>query len=170
MSRGAPSGEDRRQVIVRLTASGSSVLRKLSVAHHQELETAGPAVSQGAAIDSPGSIGPASEERGVKHPRAAWTGGFHHGLAGDPDFAAGDRHRLSEHAVAWALLRLIGLFTNLFFFQRWSTTLVSPAGNHLGCVGDSGAGGRRARSSGSWRATARSGFAATEFRRRSKRS
>jgi H+/Cl- antiporter ClcA len=34
--------------------------------------------------------------------------------------------------VALALLRLIGLFTNLFFFQRWSTTLVSPAGNHLG--------------------------------------
>jgi chloride channel protein, CIC family len=34
--------------------------------------------------------------------------------------------------VALALLRLIGLFTNLFFFQRWSTELVSPSGNHLG--------------------------------------
>jgi len=34
--------------------------------------------------------------------------------------------------VALALLRMIGLFTNLFFFQRWSTALVSPAGNHLG--------------------------------------
>ena len=34
--------------------------------------------------------------------------------------------------VALALLRLIGLFTNLFFFQRVSTALVSPAGNHLG--------------------------------------
>src|SRR5579884_4534924 len=34
--------------------------------------------------------------------------------------------------VALILLRLIGLFTNLFFFQRWSTVLVSPAGNHLG--------------------------------------
>jgi CIC family chloride channel protein len=34
--------------------------------------------------------------------------------------------------VALALLRLIGIFTNLFFFQRWSTDLVSPAGNHLG--------------------------------------
>ena len=34
--------------------------------------------------------------------------------------------------VALALLRLIGLFTNLFFFQRWETTLVSPAGNQLG--------------------------------------
>src|SRR6476646_8429643 len=36
--------------------------------------------------------------------------------------------------VALALLRLIGLFTNLFFFQRWDTTLVSPAGNHLGIL------------------------------------
>jgi CIC family chloride channel protein len=34
--------------------------------------------------------------------------------------------------VALALLRLIGLFTNLFYFRRWSTTLVSPASNHLG--------------------------------------
>ena len=34
--------------------------------------------------------------------------------------------------VALALLRLIGLFTNLFFFQRWDTSLISPAGNHLG--------------------------------------
>src|SRR5579871_234901 len=34
--------------------------------------------------------------------------------------------------VALILLRLIGLFTNLFFFQRWGTALVSPAGNHLG--------------------------------------
>ena len=34
--------------------------------------------------------------------------------------------------VALALLRLIGLFTNLFFFQRFSTALVSPAGNKLG--------------------------------------
>jgi H+/Cl- antiporter ClcA len=30
------------------------------------------------------------------------------------------------------LLRLIGLFTNLFYFGRWSTAMVSPAGNHLG--------------------------------------
>ncbi|MBV9897024.1 MAG: chloride channel protein [Chloroflexi bacterium] len=36
--------------------------------------------------------------------------------------------------VAFALLRLIGLFTNLFFFQRWSTDLVSPAGNQLGLL------------------------------------
>ncbi len=34
--------------------------------------------------------------------------------------------------VAWALLRLIGLFTNLFYFHRWNTALVSPAGNALG--------------------------------------
>ena len=34
--------------------------------------------------------------------------------------------------VALILLRLIGLFTNLSFFGRWSTTLVSPVGNNLG--------------------------------------
>src|SRR5207245_9054440 len=34
--------------------------------------------------------------------------------------------------VALALLRLIGLFTNLFYFGRWSTALVSPVGSHLG--------------------------------------
>src|SRR5271169_2836328 len=36
--------------------------------------------------------------------------------------------------VALGLLKLIGLFTNLSFFQRWSTALVSPAGNHLGAL------------------------------------
>ncbi len=35
-------------------------------------------------------------------------------------------------AVAWALLRLIGLFANLFYYHRWNTALVSPAGNPLG--------------------------------------
>jgi CIC family chloride channel protein len=34
--------------------------------------------------------------------------------------------------VALVLLRLIGLFTNLFYFGRWSTAMVSPASNHLG--------------------------------------
>ena len=37
--------------------------------------------------------------------------------------------------VAWVLLRLIGVFTNLFFYQRWSAALVSPAGHHLGWLG-----------------------------------
>ena len=34
--------------------------------------------------------------------------------------------------VALALLRLIGLFTNVFYYGQWSTKLISPAGNHLG--------------------------------------
>jgi len=34
--------------------------------------------------------------------------------------------------VALALLRLIGFFTNLFYYGRWSTALISPASNHLG--------------------------------------
>lgn len=34
--------------------------------------------------------------------------------------------------VAWFLLKLIGLFTNIFYYQRTDTALSSPAGNHLG--------------------------------------
>lgn len=34
--------------------------------------------------------------------------------------------------VAWALLRLIAFFTNVFYYGRASTVLVSPARNHLG--------------------------------------
>jgi chloride channel protein, CIC family len=34
--------------------------------------------------------------------------------------------------VALGLLKLIGLFTNLFFFQRWSTAFASPADHTLG--------------------------------------
>jgi CIC family chloride channel protein len=34
--------------------------------------------------------------------------------------------------VAVGLLKLIGFFTNVFFYQRWSTQFVSPAGHHLG--------------------------------------
>jgi H+/Cl- antiporter ClcA len=33
-------------------------------------------------------------------------------------------------AVAWALLRLIGLITNLVFYQRWGTALVAPGAQH----------------------------------------
>jgi H+/Cl- antiporter ClcA/CBS domain-containing protein len=34
--------------------------------------------------------------------------------------------------IALALLKLIALFTNVFFFQRWSFEASSPAANHLG--------------------------------------
>jgi DNA-binding MarR family transcriptional regulator len=37
---------DRREVIVRLTRSGEAVLSRLSVAHHEELETVGPALAK----------------------------------------------------------------------------------------------------------------------------
>ena len=40
--------------------------------------------------------------------------------------------------VAWFLLRLIGLFTNIFYYHRISTAFVSPAGNHLGAYAVSG--------------------------------
>ncbi len=36
--------------------------------------------------------------------------------------------------ISLILLRGIGLFTNLFFYQRWSFALVSPAGNSLGLL------------------------------------
>jgi len=35
---------------------------------------------------------------------------------------------------AVVLLRLIGLFTNLFFYSRWDFSMTSPAGNHLGVL------------------------------------
>jgi len=38
--------QDRRQVIVDLTRSGAAILRKLSLAHRQELETAGPRLAK----------------------------------------------------------------------------------------------------------------------------
>src|SRR5690349_24065341 len=41
---------------------------------------------------------------------------------------------LISAVVALILLKLIGLCTNLFFYQRWSTEMVSPAGNHLGLL------------------------------------
>jgi CIC family chloride channel protein len=34
--------------------------------------------------------------------------------------------------VAWTLLRLIAFFTNVFYYGRASTVMVSPAGHHLG--------------------------------------
>ncbi|MGA2878149.1 MAG: helix-turn-helix domain-containing protein [Bryobacteraceae bacterium] len=40
------SKQDRRQVIVHLTHSGASILRKLSLSHHQELEIAGPRLAK----------------------------------------------------------------------------------------------------------------------------
>ncbi len=36
--------DDRREVLVRLTGPGGRILRSLSLAHHQELKTAGPAL------------------------------------------------------------------------------------------------------------------------------
>src|SRR6185437_6738946 len=41
---------------------------------------------------------------------------------------------LISTGLAWLLLRLIGLVTNLFYYQRFDTALSSPAGSHLGWV------------------------------------
>src|SRR6476660_233669 len=32
--------------------------------------------------------------------------------------------------AAWCLIRLIGLVTNLLFYQRWGTDLVAPGAQH----------------------------------------
>lgn len=68
--------------------------------------------------------------------------GNHEALGKLGDFTAGPRMLLLSvfglgigvisAFVALILLRLIGFFTNLFFFQRLDTALVSPAGNRLG--------------------------------------
>ena len=41
-----PGTEDKRQVWVRLTASGRATLRKLAMAHHTELERSGPELAR----------------------------------------------------------------------------------------------------------------------------
>jgi len=42
----APAENDKRQVLIRLTAAGSSLLRKLSIVHRFELERSGPELAQ----------------------------------------------------------------------------------------------------------------------------
>jgi H+/Cl- antiporter ClcA/CBS domain-containing protein len=39
---------------------------------------------------------------------------------------------ISSTLLAWVLLKLIGLVTNLFYYGRFDASLVSPAANHLG--------------------------------------
>jgi chloride channel protein, CIC family len=41
---------------------------------------------------------------------------------------------IAAGAIAQFLMRLIALFTNIFFYGRFSWAAVSPAGNHLGIV------------------------------------
>jgi chloride channel protein, CIC family len=73
--------------------------------------------------------------------------------------------------VAAALLKLIGLFTNVFFFQRIDTSLVSPAGHHLGAlVVFVPVAGALVIGVMAWRGTDPNGSAATESPKPSKRS
>jgi len=64
--------------------------------------------------------------------KADKLGDFTTGLGVIPISALAVGIGLVSAYVALALLRLIGLFTNLFFYQRWSTAMVSPAQNRLG--------------------------------------
>jgi len=67
-----------------------------------------------------------------KHPRAQAIGDFTADWRMVPIAALAILIGLLSTGVAWALLRLIGLFTNLCYYHRWDTTLVSPAANQLG--------------------------------------
>ncbi len=40
------AGEDRREVLIRLTRRGEALLRRLSLAHHDELESTGPVLAK----------------------------------------------------------------------------------------------------------------------------
>jgi len=68
----------------------------------------------------------------MKHPRAHALGDFTTDWRLIPISALAIVIGLLSTGVAWALLRLIGLFTNLFYYQRWDFRLVSPAGTPLG--------------------------------------
>jgi len=48
------------------------------------------------------------------------------------DFVAREWYRHCRGLIAYCLLKLIGLFTNLFFFHRLSAEFTSPMTNHLG--------------------------------------
>ena len=68
----------------------------------------------------------------MKHPRAHALGDFTTDWRLIPISLLAIAIGLLSTGVAWALLRLIGLFTNLFYYQRWDFRLVSPAGTPLG--------------------------------------
>ena len=68
----------------------------------------------------------------MKHPRAASLGDFTTDWRVIPISLLAIAIGCLSTAVAWALLRLIGFFTNLFYYHRLGTALVSPAGNQLG--------------------------------------
>ncbi len=67
-----------------------------------------------------------------KHSRAAELGDFTTDARVIPISLLAIAIGLLSTVVAWLLLRLIGLFTNLFYYHRWDTALTSPAGNTLG--------------------------------------
>ena len=41
-----PGAEDKREVLIRLTSSGRAILRKLALAHREELERSGPELAR----------------------------------------------------------------------------------------------------------------------------
>ncbi len=68
----------------------------------------------------------------MKHPRAHALGDFTADSRTIPISLLAILIGVLSTGVAWALLRLIGFFTNLFYYHRLSVQMVSPAANSLG--------------------------------------
>ena len=78
---------------------------------------------------------PSPSDPSPKHPHHAAADRRLHGRpAHDPDLPPGVVVGVLTASVAKALLALITFFTNLFYFQRFSLALVTPAGHHLGVL------------------------------------
>jgi chloride channel protein, CIC family len=95
------------------------------------MSTAGGDI-QGHANGSSGSVNPASTDKQGSSPSGASAtphpAAFRMLLVAFLSAAIG----LVAGVVAFALYKLIGLFTNLFFFHRWSADFSSAQHNHLG--------------------------------------
>ena len=145
MSHGRPDKQDRRQVIVHLTQSGASILRKLSIAHHQELEIAGPRLAK--ALRSIAlQHGDEEKERGMTNAirDAQELGDFTTDWRVIPISLLAIAIGLISSVVAWVLLRLIGLFTNLVLLPSLGHGAGVAGWKYAGRVGSPGAGRRGA--------------------------
>ncbi len=140
--------DDRREVLLALTPKGEKVLGELALHHHDQLRSAAPElitalrrVMREGKDAAPQST--SREKRNFKR--------FMNDLSASapsrnsfqaPDSPAPFRMLLVcllsaaiglvAGIVAFVLYKLIGLFTNLFFYHRWSTEFSSAQHNHLG--------------------------------------
>jgi DNA-binding MarR family transcriptional regulator len=133
--------EDRREVLLFLTTKGENILRELSLHHKAELRMRGPSLV--AALNQPCTS--AMAPRGSR-PRLRQTAGeqavmserSNNGLSRPAQFrmvlvpflAAGIG--LIASGIAFMLYKLIGLFTNIFFYHHFAADFISARHNQLG--------------------------------------